>query len=495
MTDDDEIELLELLQIEERERRRDEARSSLLGFTQYTYGDEFPYRANWHHEVLCSYLDDLLAGVIKHLLVTMPPRHGKSELVSRRLPAYALGRNPRESVIACSYSDDLASRMNRDVQRIIDSNSYRELFPNTRLPGKGDRSARKKRNNDFFELMDADGAYRSAGVGGGITGMGASLGIIDDPVKNQKEALSLTLRQSQWEWYTTTFRTRMQRDSGELITLTRWNEDDIAGRLEAMVSSGVLDGDNWVTLSLPAINEKGPSKDDPREIGDALWPSEYGLSFLDEMRVTLGSQAFSSLYQQRPSAAEGGIVKRAWLTNTLYERLPENVRYLLSADLSFDINENGSYNVLQVWAWIGANIYLVDQIRERCEFVESLRHFDTLTKRYPQATIKLVEKKANGAALISMLRSKVQGIIAVEPHGSKVARLTAVSPLFEAGNIHLPTWRVPWVGQYIEELVTFPNAANDDQVDATSQALNRLRGETIKLVGPDSNTRSSPTPQ
>lgn len=501
MTPDEQLELIALLEAEVRERERSAARSNLLAFTEYTYGgvSDAPYRANWHHKLLCRYLDDLVASRIRRLLVFMPPRHGKSELVSRRLPAYVLGREPREAVIACSYSDDLASRMNRDVQRIIDGARYRELFPETRLPGVGVRPAkdtsRKIRNTDFFELVDADGSYRSAGVGGGITGMGASLGVIDDPIKNQKEALSLTVRQAIWEWYTTTFRTRMQRMSRELITLTRWHDDDMAGRIQSMIASGVLDGDDWVILNLPALNEGGPTGNDPRQVDEPLWPEEYNRKFLGEMLVTLGTQAFNALYQQRPSAAEGGIIKRAWLVNSLYERVPDGARYVLSADLSFDKTDNGSFNVLQVWAWYGANIYLVDQIRERCEFVDAIRHFKTLTKRYPQATMKLVEKKANGAALISVLRNEIPGIVAIEPRGSKVARLTAVSPMFEAGNVHLPTWHTPWVGQYIEELVTFPNAANDDQVDATSQALNRLRSETLTLVGAESVKRAAPVPQ
>ena len=498
LTDDEEQELLLLLEAEERDRVQDAARSSLLAFTQYTYGDEFPYRPNWHHKVLCDFLDDLLTGEIKRLLVFMPPRHGKSELVSRRLPAFALGRNPRESIIACSYADDLAARMNRDVQRIMDGERYAELFPDVRLPGPGvrplrDRS-RKIRTTDLFELIDHDGSYRSAGIGGGITGMGASLGIIDDPVKNQAEALSPTIRQRHWEWYATTYRTRLQSNARELITMTRWHEDDLAGRTLAMLKAGVLDANEWVILSLPAINEHGPTEYDPRAVGEALWPLEYPLSFLEEQRK-LGAQAFASLYQQRPSAEAGGIVQRKWLVDRMYTELPDGCRFLISCDLNFDETSDGSYNVMQVWAWKSADIFLVDQIRERCEFVEALRHFETLTKRYPQATIKLVEKKANGAALLSMMRHKYQGMIGVEPRGSKLVRLKAVASLIEAGNVHLPTWqRAPWVNAFVEEMVSFPNAANDDQVDAATQALNRLRTEAMTVVGAASLTRSAPIP-
>lgn len=490
LTDAEQVELLDLL----LEQKRDEARQSLLRFSEYTFED---YRPNWHHEVICQYLDALLASKFRKLLIFAPPRHGKSELVSRRLPAYAFGRNPDEQIIACSYSDDLASRMNRDIKRIIQSEAYRELFPSVQIPGIGIRNKQKKKNNsDFFELIGSNGAYRSAGVGGGITGMGATLGIIDDPIKNQKEALSHTIRQAHWEWYVTTYRTRMQKNSRELLTLTRWHEDDLAGRIAAMVKAGVLDGGDWVTLTLPAINDSGPTADDPRAIGDPLWPSEYSVSFLNEMRVTLGPTAFNAIYQQRPTAPEGGIIKRKWIADAIYTRLPEGCRFLLSADLTFDKTENGSYNVIQCWAWLKANFYLVDQFRGRCDFVEVLSQFNKMVEKYPQATTKLVEKKANGSALISVLKSKVSGIIPVNPRGSKIERLTAVSPLFEAGNVHFPAWHIaPWVGECIEEIVSFPNAKNDDQVDTTSQALNRLRDESITIVSAGSVTRSAPIPR
>lgn len=203
--------------------RRREARRGVLSFTQYTKPD---YETNWHHEVLCDHLDKFVSGEIRRLMVFMPQRQGKSELVSRRLPAYVFGRFPRASVMGCSYAADLSSRMNRDVQRIIDSPEYLKVFPGTRLYGKSVRSTSEGsylRNSDIFEIVDYLGVYRSAGVGGGITGMGFDYGIIDDPVKDPKDAESEVVRESLWEWYTGAFWTRQAPNARILLTMTRWH--------------------------------------------------------------------------------------------------------------------------------------------------------------------------------------------------------------------------------------------------------------------------------
>ena len=213
-----------------QEARKELARRSMAEFTLYT--DE-RYQMNWHHRLICEYLDKWINKDVKRLMVFTAPRHGKSELVSRKLPAYIFGRNPDTSIISASYSADLASRMNRDVQRIMDEYRYIELFPESRLYGKNLKDANGKflRNSDIFEIVNHRGVYRSAGVGGGITGMGGEYIIIDDPVKNREEANSEVYREKLWDWYTSTLYTRLEKDGCILVTLTRWHEDDLAGRL------------------------------------------------------------------------------------------------------------------------------------------------------------------------------------------------------------------------------------------------------------------------
>ena len=259
--------------------RIEKARRSLLGFTTYTYPD---YQVNWHHKVLCGYLDHFVSGEIKRLMVFMPPRNGKSELVSRRLPAFILGKDPNASIIATSYTADLASMMNRDTQRIIDDDKYAELFPKTTLFGSNVRTVAKGsylRNSDIFEVVGHKGVYKSAGVGGAITGMGCVYGIIDDPIKNRAEAESLTYRKALRDWYTSTFYTRLEKDARVLITLTRWHEDDLAGRLLKLAQE-CPDADQWTVVNFPAIAEDTRHHDDTRNTGEPLWPDKYPLKEL-----------------------------------------------------------------------------------------------------------------------------------------------------------------------------------------------------------------------
>jgi hypothetical protein len=239
---------------------------------------------------MCRKIDDLLDGKIKRLIISCPPRFGKSEVVSRRLPAYVLGKNPDASIIACSYSADLAARMNRDVQRIIDSPEYADLFPESRLNEANIRTVAQGtflRNSDLFEIVGHTGVYRSCGIGGGITGMDFnSIGIIDDPIKNREEAESPTIRNKIWEWYTDTFYTRRENDAPILVTQTRWHEDDIIGRL--LESSKNEDADQWEVVSLPAMSEEErPAYDIRTGPNQALWPGRYDVERLNQIRATV----------------------------------------------------------------------------------------------------------------------------------------------------------------------------------------------------------------
>ena len=211
------------------------------------------YEFNWHHLKLIEKLQDFADGKIKRLMVFMPPRHGKSELTSRRFPAWLLGRNPRAKIIATSYAAELASSFNRDVQRIIDEPKFQELFPNTKLNGANVRTTKSwLRNNDIFEVVDHGGFYRCAGVGGAITGLGGDFLIIDDPFKNYEEAKSPTIRRKVFEWYTSTLYTRQEKNAGILLIQTRWHEDDLAGLLLQMQSKGGDYADQWEVVNFPA---------------------------------------------------------------------------------------------------------------------------------------------------------------------------------------------------------------------------------------------------
>jgi len=271
------------------------------------------FQQGWFNRIIAAELQqfyfDVMAGKQPRLIIQAPPRSGKSELFSRRFPAWAFGQNPNLQMIAASYSADLSSRMNRDVQRIIDSEEYAGVFPETSFSSNTSASINSQkniRNSEIFEIAGYSGSYRSAGVGGGITGMGADIAIIDDPVKDAKEANSQTYRDSVWDWYTSTFYTRLSPKSGVLLGMTRWHEDDLAGRLLADMKNG---GDQWRVVSFPAIAEEDEQY---RKEGDALHPERYDLTHLIQIKKAVGSQAWNALYQQRPSSKSGDVIKRAW---------------------------------------------------------------------------------------------------------------------------------------------------------------------------------------
>ena len=464
---DEEIERLALEEMEAIEA----ARHNPLAFTTYTKPD---YEINWHHAVVASYLDRFVSGEIKRLMIFMPPRHGKSELVSRRLPAYIFGKNPNAEIIACSYSADLASRMNRDVQRIMDDERYQNVFPEVKLFGANVRTVAKGswlRNSDIFEIVDHRGVYRSSGVGGGITGMGAHYAIIDDPIKNAKEAASKVFRESQWEWYTSTLLTRLEKNGGILITNTRWHEDDICGRLLKQAAADP-EADQWVVLNLPAVCEE-ITDDDQRDIGEVLWPNKYPLERLNKIKAA-NIRVWNALFQQRPSAQEGNILKREWWK--FYSELPPKFdKIIQSWDMSFKEGNDNSFVVGFVMGKIGERYLLLNRIRRQMGFTKTIEAFLSMSQMYPQSRDKYVEDKANGPAIIETLKAKISGIIPVNPEGSKTERAEAVSWLVEAGNVELPDpTKNPWVNEFIEECASFPNGAFDDQVDAFTQGLAKL---------------------
>lgn len=462
------------------EARRELARRTMGDFVLYVDDN---YQMNWHHRLLCDYLDKLARKEIRRLMVFMPPRHGKSELVSRKFPAYLLGRNPDTSIISCSYSADLASRMNRDVQRLIDSEKYSLLFPESHLFGKNIRSTAKGsflRNSDIFEIVNHRGTYRSSGVGGGITGMGGEYIIIDDPVKNREDADSATIREKIYDWYTSTLYTRLEKDGCILLTLTRWHEDDLAGKLLKAAQEGA---DQWTILELPAVCEYPPKPYDVRQEGEALWKWKYDEEALEKMKVTVGSRDWAALYQQHPTPGEGGTFKREWWN--YYKVLPDGLYdFVQSWDCTFKDAQSSDYVVGQVWARKGSSRYLLDQVRGRMSFTETLRAIRSLSAKWPQAIRKLVEDKANGTAVIDVLRKEIPGLIPVEPEGGKIVRANAVTAVAEAGNIYLPDPSIaPWVHDFVEEHAVFPNGANDDQVDAQTQANTYYNSSSFSLEG------------
>lgn len=420
-------------------------------------GRWFPYE---HLLFLNRKLVDVAAGRIKRLMVLMPPRHGKSELVSRYFPAWYIGTFPDKRIILVSYEADFAATWGRKARDLLEEHGP-SLF-GIRVSGKSSAANR-------WDIEDHEGGMVTAGVNGPITGKGADIGIIDDPVKNDQEAMSVTYQERTYEWYKSTFRTRIQRDGAIILIMTRWHENDLAGKLLAAQEE---EGEKWEVVSLPAIAED----DDPlgREFGQPLCPDLFTKDALESIKKAVGSYWWASLYQQRPSPAEGGIFKRNWWQ--YYRRVPDRFDEIIQSwDMAFKDTKTADFVVGQVWGRKGADKYLLDQVRDRMDFPATIQAVRTLSAKWPQARVKLVEDKANGPAVIATLKKEISGLIPVEPQGSKESRAWAVSPEVEAGNVYLPDPSIaPWVHDFIEECAAFPNGANDDQVDAMSQALMRL---------------------
>ena len=483
------------------------ARRHLLDFTTYTYPG---YQVNWHHELIASHLDNFVALQNQRLMVFSFPRSGKSELVSRRLPAYILGRDPDAAIIATSYSASLASAMNRDVQRIIDSEEYRRLFPGTTLWGKNVRSDAKGswlRNSDLFEVVGHRGYYLSTGVGGGITGRGGRYLLIDDPVKNRKEANSPTYRNAVWEWYTSTLYTRLAPGGNILLIVTRWHEDDLAGRLLAAAQADPH-ADQWTVLTLPAVAEEPVARYDPRKPGDVLWPVRWDAAEMRRKRAVVGERDWASLYQQRPAPDEGEIFKRQhwryWqprgaklppVTVTMGDgsvvevtavELPIRFDEIVQSwDCTFKDTATSDFVAGQVLGRLGADKYMLDYVNDRMDIVVTMAAIEAWTVKWPKAIAKLIEDKANGPAVIQMLRKKVAGLIAVTPEGGKVSRAYAAAPEVESGNVYLPHPNIAaWTNGFINNAAAFPNAAHDDDVDAFTQAIIRWQaGAQVVTTG------------
>ena len=472
------------------------ARRHLLDFTTYTYPG---YEVNWHHQLIAAHLDNFVTLRNQRLMIFAQPRSGKSELVSRRLPAYILGRDPDATIIAASYGSDLARRMNRDVQRIIDSPDYRRLFPGTQLWGKNVRSVADGsylRNSDLFEVVEYRGYYMGTGVGGALTGMGSQFMLLDDPVKNRKEANSATYRQSVWEWYTSTFYTRLAPGGNILLIVTRWHEDDLAGRLLAAAKSDP-DADQWNVITLPAIAEEPVAPYDPRRPGEVLWPQRWDAKEMRRKRAVVGERDWASLYQQRPSPDEGEIFKRHhwryWqprganlppVTVTMADgsviqveavELPVRFDELLQSwDCTFKDTATSDFVAGQVLGRVGADKFMLDYVCERLGIVATMDAIRSWRIKWPKAIAILIEDKANGPAVIQMLRKEIAGLIAVEPKGGKESRAYAAAPEVESGNVYLPHPLIaPWVDRFIGSAASFPNAAHDDDVDAFTQAIIR----------------------
>lgn len=415
------------------------------------------YRHFRHTALICKHLQPIAEGEQRYILIEIPPRHGKSMTVTESFPSYFVGRNPNKRVITTAYSDSLARKFGRFNRNKIDE--FGERLFGVSLSFENSAS-----NN--WSLAGKRGGMISTGIGGSITGEGADLLIVDDPIKNAEEANSVVVREkikAEWE---STLMTRLHKGGSVIVIMTRWHEDDLIGWLLKNSPH------KWERLRLPAIAE---DEDDllGREEGEPLCP-ELGFDeeWAENKRLEVGSRTWAALYQQRPSPSSGNIFHRSWWQ--YYDTPPSRFEEIIQSwDCTFKDSDNSDYVVGQVWGRKGADKYLLDQVRAKMDFPSTVQAIRSMSAKWPRARAKLIEDKANGSAVIATLKREISGLIPVNPEGGKVVRAQAVTPDIEAGNVYLPK-NAPWVQDFVEECATFPNGANDDQVDCATQALNRL---------------------
>lgn len=406
------------------------------------------------------------------LIISMPPQEGKSQLCSRRFPLWALTQNPDLRIAVASYEANIARRWGRVVRDDITQHADR-----LGVTVRDDLAAQHE-----WQLTGHEGGMFTAGVGGAMTGRPVDLLLIDDPVKGREQADSPTIQGKTWDWWTDTALTRLAPGAPVVLILTRWSEQDLAGKLLA------AEPDVWEFLNIPA---QADTEDDPlgREPGEFMVSARGRTTAQWEARKkSSGPATWAALYQGRPAPAEGGIFPTDWPTyDKPFWHEERGARYvpgvdtttgaevIQSWDLTFKDGKGSDFVVGQVWYRHGANAYLLDMFRGRVDFTRTLQAIRDMSARWPQAAVKLIEDKANGPAVINSLSRELPGIIPVNPEGGKVVRAHAVAPFAHAGNVHLPAAALlPNVQDLRAEALNFPHAAHDDTIDALTQALNQL---------------------
>jgi hypothetical protein len=289
------------------------SRESLLSFTEYTHGR---FQPSWHHRLIAEKLEAVERGEIKRLMINMPPRHGKSEISTRRFPAWCIGRDPYRQVISASYNAQFARGIGRDVRNLVKSNKFAACFPGVRLAADSKAAGIWHVQKDGSD--GPEGVYLATGVGGSATGYGGHITVIDDPIKNHEEADSQTIRDRVWNWYETTIHTRRMPDGAIVIVMTRWHNDDLGGR--------VLDHEPWEVLKLPAIQDEGTDHE------TALWPEWYDVESFATTRKN--PRVWAALYQQEPQTETGTYIKRKWLDDSYYDEPPGPLHIYMAADFA-----------------------------------------------------------------------------------------------------------------------------------------------------------------
>jgi len=438
----------------EEKRKESAIRNDFMSFVKYVWPD---FIEGSHHKIMAEKFNKVARGELKRVIINMAPRHTKSEFSSYLLPSWMIGKNPKLKIIQATHTTELAVRFGRKAKHLIDSEEYQKIYP-TKLREDSKAAGRWETNEG--------GEYFAAGVGGSITGRGADLLIIDDP-HSEQDALNVNALDRTWEWYTSGPRQRLQPGGIIVVVMTRWNMKDLTGRL--INAQKEAKADQWEVIEFPAIlpNNK------------PVWPEYWKLEELESVKASLAIGKWNAQYQQNPTAEEGSIIKREWWN--LWEKdLPPLYHVIQSYDTAFLKKETADFSAITTWGVFyptedsGPNLILLDVVKDRFEFPE-LRRVALEQYQYWKPESVIVEGKASGMPLTFELRKQGIPVINYTPSrgNDKHARVNAVAPLFESGQI----WATDdkFTEEVIEECAAFPYGDHDDLVDSMTQAVMRFR--------------------
>jgi predicted phage terminase large subunit-like protein len=442
-------------------------RSDLGFFAQRCFSElnpQAPFAPNWHLEIIAAKLTEVRQGKIRRLIINLPPRHLKSLMASIAFPAWYLGLDPSVQILCVSYAQDLADKLARDCRSIMMSPWYRQIFATRLAPHR----------QAVQEFITTGQGYRLAtSTGGVLTGRGADIILIDDPLKPE-EALSEAQRNAANDWFVHTLYSRLndKRSGAIVIIMQRLHEDDLVGH--------VLAQEPWEVLSFPAIAEEdevhrietiwGP-RCFTRRRGEALHPDREPLETLEHIRRTIGEYNFAGQYQQSPAPLGGGMVKAEWFKRYRENERPECFdRIVQSWDTANKATELSDFSVCTTWGVSGKHLFLLGVFRRRLEY-PALKRAVREQQSLFDATEVLIEDKASGTQLIQeLIEDGCHGVTRYQPTGDKIMRLHAQTAMIDSGFVHIPE-TAPWLAEYLHEMVVFPKGKHDDQVDSTAQFL------------------------